>query len=183
MDVVVNGEPLNQAAQADERKTFRLRQGKGLTHFHEGRNLKPGDEVELTPSQALAFADKFEPVEDSSSRRKSKDKDEDPAKTFEPSEEDKKAQAVRPVPTSHTPQDIGAKTFQEGTPAQNIGNATRLRQPAATAAPVPAGADGDVDGIPPIRDNKVATNKTGGPPDPAVTKQPSEKDAAKDDKK
>lgn len=41
-----------------ERKPYRLRAGK--KHTHNGRAVQPGEVVELTKQQAMAFRDKFE---------------------------------------------------------------------------------------------------------------------------
>ena len=41
-------------------KEYRLKDG--LKHYHLGVLIKPGEVVPLTPSEQLAFADKFEPV-------------------------------------------------------------------------------------------------------------------------
>lgn len=46
--------------QAPETTPHRLRVG--AEHTQNGLKLKPGDVVELTPRQAVAFADKFERV-------------------------------------------------------------------------------------------------------------------------
>jgi hypothetical protein len=43
-------------------KAFKLREG--AAHTHDGQAVLPGDTVHLTKTQARAFRDKFEPVDD-----------------------------------------------------------------------------------------------------------------------
>lgn len=147
-------------AETPETKTYRVRE-RAVGRSFNGAGLTADQEVELTEAQATAFADMFESAEDTKKAKKAK-KDE---------EESDKGSDAPPVPTSHTPQDIGAKTLNLSAPAST---STR-----PTGTPT-AGADGPVaEGqIPPIRDNKIATERTGGPLDPAI-KGDVDKDADK----
>jgi hypothetical protein len=181
-EVKVQGELVNDGDKAaqPETKAYKLVRGS-----HVGANI--GDTVQLTKDQAASFADRFEPVDkdDDEPASRSRAAGKKGSGTEEPqelSDEDKAALARRPVPTSHTPQDIGAKTMDNPLAADtNPGNLVRHTRVAGKVDQAAMG-DGDVQEgeIPPIRDNTVATNKTGGTPDPAVTQQPSEKKAAAD---
>ena len=81
-----------QENEPEKTETYRLKDG----YAHEG--VEPGGEVELTPTQAAAFKDKFEKVGASKS-----------GKTPQQLQEEQQG-APRPQATSHMPQDIGAST-------------------------------------------------------------------------
>jgi hypothetical protein len=153
MKALVDVQPVGPAGPAPE--TTRRKLKAGMTHYANGQEFVGGQEVELTKVQEAAFGDKFEPSENPQQLRQA----DGPGVETETPEEQKQQPQFRPVPTSHTPQDIGAKTNTPGQPDVNVGNQTRLPQvPAATN---PVEADQDTKGQPPVRDSYTAA-RVGG---------------------
>ncbi len=152
MKALVDVQPVGPGAEPEETVTRTLKAG--AKHYANGRLLVGGDTVELTKTQAIAFADKLEADKENAPRQASGPGIEE---TKEPSEEEKKAAAanLRPVPTSSLPQDIGAKTATPGMVDSNPGNLTRVPQPPAAVNPPSANAD--TAGHPPIYDAHLAT--------------------------
>ncbi len=147
MKALVDVQPVTPAGGAEETVTRKLKAG--AVHFANGKRLVAGDEVELTKTQEVAFADKLEPVETPKFRQA---EGEGIEKDYKPTEEDLKAQATPPLPTSHSPQDIGAKTATPGMVDSNPGNLTRAPRPAVPVNPTQT----DVAGHPPINDPRLA---------------------------
>jgi hypothetical protein len=184
--VVVTGQVIDDKNQPEpEMETYRLRSG--ARHFMDGEEVQSDDEVQLTQREFEAFADKFEPTGKKSTQRRSKpDKGVEEAPTLVAD----KLNPPPPIaaPTSHSPQDIGAKTIDLNAPKANPLNLTRGGSGVSTVAggvPVSAASlqsaaegpkeeqqaaqDGPVkSGIPPARDVVTATlaGGTTQPPQP-----------------
>jgi hypothetical protein len=100
--VVVEGRPLAAAVDPQVTRKFKLRAG--AAHNHGGKSLAAGDVVDLTASQAEAFADKFEPAEAPKDEKK---------ETLEEEVVRLRALVAGGVPATPSPnirQDIGANT-------------------------------------------------------------------------
>ena len=134
-----------------ETKPYKLRQG--ARHWHDNAPVKPGATVQLTEAQATAFADKFEPVGKAELPQQGEGDGIEKTKQLDPKAAAAAAVAAgkATVPTSHTPQDIGAKS--NTLPDSNVGNVV----PRSGPAPLPTlGADGEAKGLPPVRDSREA---------------------------
>lgn len=155
----------NDNAPAEE-KTITRRLRPGMKHYGrdaDGNTLlfSDGEEVELTQSQSAAFDDKFLPAENQPAMRQAEG--DGIEKDYKPTEADLKALSRPPLPTSHSPQDIGAKTPTPGQGDQNPGN--RVGQPMGAVPHNPA--DADTMGHPPVRDSHLASI-VGGPMPPSA---------------
>jgi hypothetical protein len=155
VDVIVQGKPVEGQGDAPKTKDRKLKQG--ATHYHAGRRYVGGESVPLTDEQAAAFSDKLEADEDA--QRTKQNEGPGVETNFDPENEDfKKAQALRAVPTSHTPQDIGAKSPTPGMPDINPGNdTTRPRPPVAQLKPEESQGP-----QPPIQKSTTAAVASGG---------------------
>jgi hypothetical protein len=132
MKTVVDGQPLREA-EAPKTKSYKLRSG--FTHINEkGERLEPGADVELTEQAYRSFADKFEP---SDKKRSAKD---DGTQSREDME--KALREPAPLPTSHLPQDLGAKTPNLEVGDLNPGNVTQTRRAAGNPPVSNLPADG-----------------------------------------
>jgi hypothetical protein len=173
-EVRVRGEVLDEPAAPKATKQYKVRQGR--VHSSGGRTYREGETVELTEAQARAFGDKFESVDESpfmTRQASGPGVEED----FEESDEEKQANTRAALPTSHTPQDIGAKTVTPGQADANPGNRKRVAVGPVPVAPAPAVNPGDQEtqGMPPIRDSYTAA-VVGGTVSPVQVVQQKEAD-------
>jgi hypothetical protein len=191
-EVVVTGRPLVKPEE-QETETYVLREG--MRHSVAGRMVGAGEEVELTKDQAIAFADKFQRA--SSEKQKKGAKLPAGVESTEPIRAGAKeitGPPPLPAPTSHTPQDIGAKTADLDAPKGNPGNVTGgvstslrtafpTRPEALQSASEPAKGEAEAPkdapvkaGVNPVRDSATAAIVGNAiqppvPPDPKTEKK------------
>jgi hypothetical protein len=138
MKVVTDGEPLRQA-DAPKTKGYKLKPG--YTHIVGSDRLSEGQEIQLTEQQYASFADKFFPAEKDQATGAQGKSDEGSYEERMKAQREFMAQPA-PAPTSHLPQDLGAKTPDLSMPDPNPGNVTNTRRPAGNPPAMALPADG-----------------------------------------